>query len=131
NRYAHVRLSGRVLFALREAVYRHLQRLSPAFYARTRTGDVMSRLDGDVAELQRFAVDGALGFVNGTLGLAGALALMVALSWELSLLAALLLPVEVAYLRFMRPAVARRTRVVRERAADISSFLVETLGAMK
>ena len=69
NRYAHVLLSGRVLFALREAVYRHLQRLSPAFYARTRTGDVMSRLDGDVAELQRFAVDGALGFVNGILGL--------------------------------------------------------------
>jgi ATP-binding cassette subfamily B protein len=120
-----------VLFALREAVYRHLQRLSPAFYARTRTGDVMSRLDGDVAELQRFAVDGALGFVNGILGLAGALVLMVTLSWELSLLAAILLPVEFAYLRFMRPRVARRTRVLRERAADLSSFLVETLGAMK
>lgn len=131
NRYAHIRLSGRVLFALREDVYRHLQRLSPAFYARSRTGDVMSRLDGDVAELQRFAVDGALGFVNGLLGLAGALVLMVALSWELSLLAALLLPIEFAYLRFMRPVVARRTRVVRERAADLSSFLVETLGAMK
>ena len=131
NRYAHIRLSGRVLFALREAVYRHLQRLSPAFYARTRSGDIMSRLDGDVAELQRFAVDGALGFVNGVLGLVGALALMIGLSWELSLLAALLLPAEFAYLRFMRPRVARRTRVLRERAADLSSFLIETLGAMK
>lgn len=131
NRYAHIRLSGRVLFALREAVYRHLQRLSPAFYARTRSGDIMSRLDGDVAELQRFAVDGALGFVNGVLGLVGALALMIGLSWELSLLAALLLPLEFAYLRFMRPRVARRTRVLRERAADLSSFLIETLGAMK
>jgi ATP-binding cassette subfamily B protein len=131
NRYAHIRLSGRVLFSLREAVYRHLQRLSPAFYARTRSGDIMSRLDGDVAELQRFAVDGALGFVNGALGLVGALALMIGLSWELSLLAALLLPAEFAYLRFMRPRVARRTRVLRERAADLSSFLIETLGAMK
>ncbi len=131
NRYAHIRLSGRVLFALREAVYRHLQRLSPAFYARTRIGDVMSRLDGDVAELQRFAVDGALGFVNGLIGLIGALALMVGLSWQLSLLAAVLLPIEFAYLRFMRPRVARRTRVLRERAADLSAFFVETLGAMK
>jgi ATP-binding cassette subfamily B protein len=131
NRYAHIRLSGRVLFALREAVYRHLQRLSPAFYARTRSGDIMSRLDGDVAELQRFAVDGALGFVNGVLGLVGALALMIGLSWELSLLAAVLLPLEFAYLRFMRPRVARRTRTLRERAADLSSFLIETLGAMK
>lgn len=131
NRYAHIRLSGRVLFALREAVYVHLQRLSPGFYARTRTGDVMSRLDGDVAELQRFAVDGALGLVNGVLGLAGALLLMVALSWQLSLIAAVLLPAEFLYLRFMRPRVARRTRALRERAADLSSFLVETLGAMK
>ena len=37
NRYCYTRVSGRILFALRETVYRHLQTLSPAFYNRTRT----------------------------------------------------------------------------------------------
>ncbi len=120
-----------MLFALREAVYRHLQRLSPAFFGRMRTGDLLARLDGDVAEVQRFSVDGLLALVNGLLALVGALALMIWLSWQLSLLAALLLPAEFLFLRWMRPRVAARTRSLRERAADLSSFLVETLGAMK
>ena len=50
NRYRHTQLSAAVLFDLRHDVFAHLQRLSPAFWARRRTGDVMSRLDGDVAE---------------------------------------------------------------------------------
>ena len=57
NRYLHTRLSGRILFALRDALYRHLQSLSPTFFARRRIGDLMSRLDGDVAEIQRFSLD--------------------------------------------------------------------------
>ncbi len=55
NQWQYVSLSARVLFSLRESVYRHLQRLSPAFYSRTAPGDLLARLDGDVAEIQRFA----------------------------------------------------------------------------
>jgi ATP-binding cassette, subfamily B, bacterial len=131
NRYLHTRLSGRILFALREDVYRHLQTLSPAFFARRRTGDLLSRIDGDVAEIQRFAVDSLFAAVTSTIGLVGALVLLVALSWKLSLLVLVLIPLEVLWLRWMRRKVERRTRIVRERGADLSSFLVETLPAMK
>ncbi len=131
NRYFHVRLSGLVLFSMREAVYRHLQRLSPAFYARARSGDILQRLDGDVAQLQRFCTDSLLAGINGVLGLIGALALMVYLSWQLSLVARVLLPADYLYLRAMRPKVESRTRRVRERMSDISAFLVETLPAIK
>lgn len=131
NRYCHVRLSGLVLFSMREAVYRHLQRLSPAFYARSRSGDILQRLDGDVAQIQRFCTDSLLAGVNGVLGLIAALSLMVFLSWQLSLVALVLLPAEYFYLRAMRPKVEGRTRRVRERVSDISAFLVETLPAIK
>ena len=57
NRLLHTRLSGTILFALRSDLYGHLQRLSPAYFGRQRLGDLMSRIDGDVAEIQRFAVD--------------------------------------------------------------------------
>ena len=131
NRYCHVRLSGLVLFTMREAVFRHLATLSPAFYARARSGDILQRLDGDVAQIQRFCVDTLLAGVNGVLGFAGALALMLFLSWKLSLVALILLPAEFFYLRAMRPRVERRTRRVRERVSDISAFLVEILPAIK
>ncbi|HGM5578766.1 TPA: ABC transporter ATP-binding protein [Pseudomonas putida] len=131
NRYLHTRLSGRILFALRDDLYRHLQQLSPTFYGRRRTGDILSRLDGDVAEIQRFAVDSLFAAVSSVIGLLGAVALMLMLSWQLSLLLALLVPIEVLWLRWMRRKVEREVRSLRERSADVSSFLVETLPAMK
>lgn len=131
NRYLHTRLSGQVLFHLRETVYQHLQTLSPAFYARHRTGDILSRLDGDVAEIQRFAVDGMFAALSGVLGLAGALGFLFVLNWQLSLVVLVLIPLEWTWLRIMRPRVQQQTKKMRERSADISSFLVETLPAMK
>ncbi|MPS99209.1 MAG: ABC transporter ATP-binding protein [Pseudomonas sp.] len=131
NRYLHTRLSGRILFALRDDLYRHLQQLSPTFYGRRRIGDILSRLDGDVAEIQRFAVDSLFSAVSAVIGLVGAVALMLMLSWQLSLLLALLVPIEVLWLRWMRRKVEREVRNLRERSTDVSSFLVETLPAMK
>lgn len=131
NRYLHTRLSGRILFALRTDLYAHLQRLSPTFFGQRRIGDLMSRIDGDVAEIQRFAVDSLFSAVSSIIGLIGALALLVTLSWKLSLLVLILIPLEVLWLRWMRRKVEVNTRELRERSADLSSFLVETMPAMK
>ena len=131
NRYQHVAVSADILFALRLALFRHLQRLPPTFYARWRSGDLLARLDGDVAEIQRFAVDALLAAISATVGLIGALALMLALSWQLSLIAFVLLPLEFLFLRRMRPRVETTTRALRERGSDLAAFLVERVGAMK
>ena len=131
NRYQHVSVSADILFALRLALFRHLQRLPPTFYARWRGGDLLARLDGDVAEIERFAVDALLAAVSATLGLLGALALMLALSWPLALIAFVLLPLELLFLRRLRPRVEATSRALRERGSDLAAFLVERLGAMK
>lgn len=131
NRYLHTRLSGRILFALRDDLYRHLQTLSPSFYGQRRIGDLMSRLDGDVAEIQRFAVDSLFSAVSSVIGLVCAVAMLLTLSWKLSLLALILIPLDVLWLRWMRRKVERDVRQLRERSADMSSFMVETLPVMK
>ncbi|MEX5686546.1 ABC transporter ATP-binding protein [Pseudomonas silesiensis] len=131
NRYLHTRLSGRILFALRDDLYRHLQTLSPNFYGQRRIGDLMSRLDGDVAEIQRFAVDSLFSAVSSVIGLVVAVAMLVTLSWKLSLLALVLIPLDVLWLRWMRRKVECDVRQLRERSADMSSFMVETLPVMK
>ncbi|SEQ04582.1 ATP-binding cassette, subfamily B [Amphritea atlantica] len=131
NRYLHTRLSGKILFSLREHLYEHLQTLSPQFFGGRRIGDILSRLDGDVSQIQRFAVDSMFSALSSVLGLVGALVLLVTLSWKLSLLVLVLIPLEVLWLRWMRRKVERQARIIRERSADLSSFLVETLPAMK
>jgi ATP-binding cassette subfamily B protein len=131
NRYFYTRLSGHILFDLRESVYRHLQTLSPAFYTRNRGGDILTRLDGDVAEIQRFAVDSLFAAVSALLGLVGTLAFMLLLSWQLSLVLLALVPLHWLYLRYMRPRVQQQTRRLRERSSDVTAFLVETVPAMK
>ncbi|MGC2855809.1 ABC transporter ATP-binding protein [Novispirillum sp. DQ9] len=131
NRWVYISASGRILFAMRARVYDHLLTLSPRFFARHRTGDIMSRLDGDIGEVLRFGVDAPLAAFNAVLMLAGALTFMILLDPALTALALALLPVQVYALRRMRPLVERTTLALRERSADISSFLVRSLGAVR
>jgi len=131
NRILYTDASARVLFAMRESVYAHLLRLSPAFHARVRGGDLMARLDGDVSEIQRFCVDSILAGINGVAALLVTLTLLVSLSWRLSILALVLLPAEALFLRAMRPRVEMRTRRLRERASDLAGFFFETIPAVK
>jgi len=131
TRLFYLRVSAGILFDLREAVYRHLQSLPPTFYARRSTGDLLSRIDGDVAEIQRFATDAPLAAVNAVLTLVGAVVLMAGLEPRLALLALVLVPTQFLFLRWLRPRIERSARALRERAAAVSAFLVGTLGSMK
>ena len=60
----YTRVSADILFDMRLEMYRHLQRLSPRFYARTRLGDIMSRINNDIGEIQRIAAETALAWVG-------------------------------------------------------------------
>ncbi|WP_165777030.1 ABC transporter ATP-binding protein [Paremcibacter congregatus] len=131
NRWLYVGLSGRILFRLREDVFQRLMMLSPDFFGRWRTGDIVSRLDGDVAEVQRFSTDSLLAVVNGSLALIGSIAIMLWLSPQLTLIAFALLPLQILFLRLMRPRVEQSSRDLREKSATLSSFLIERLESVK
>ncbi|KON79942.1 ABC transporter ATP-binding protein/permease [Azoarcus sp. PA01] len=131
SRLAYLKLSAHVLFGLREQIYRHLQTLAPTYYARTRGGEILSRLDGDVAEVQRFAIDAPMGLLNAAFSLVVALALMLSLSPLLTALVFALVPLHVAALIGSRPWLERSAQAVRQQSAAMSSFFVESLRAMK
>ena len=131
NRRAYTTVSARILFAMREATYRHLLTLSPDFHARRGVGELIARLDGDVAELQRFGLDSLLAAINAVIGLVGTLAILAVLSGPLALIALVLIPLQLAYLRRARPQGEHATRAMRERASALSGFLVDTLGEAK
>ena len=125
----YTRVSAEILFDMRLAVYGHLQRLSPRFYARTRLGDIVSRLNSDIGEIQRVAAEAALAWVGNVLFLVGCAAMLVWLDWKLALLSAGILPLSLWTLVRYRKRLEVRVADLRQRSADIGSFLIETLQA--
>lgn len=131
HRAIYTRASGRVLFSLRSGVYAHLLHVSPRRLAAIPTGDMVNRLDADVAEVQRFGIDSAAAFVSGALSLVVVGAVMLHLSWQLCVIAVAVLPLQLVVRHVARPRIERTTRQVRESASGISAFLIETIGAAR
>jgi len=127
----YTRVSADVLFDMRLALYRHLQRLSPRFYARTPLGDILARVNNDVGEVQRVAAESLLAWVGNILFLAGSVIAMFWLDARLALIALAMVPVSVWALSRVRAELAARVKAVREASSAIGSFLIETLQAVR
>ena len=104
-RYTHV--SAEILFDMRLALFRHLQRLSPRFFARMPLGQIASRINSDIGEIQRVAAEVALSWVGSVVFLVGAVAILIALDPLLFAVSLAVLPLSRDRARAI-PASARR-----------------------
>ncbi|PDP88101.1 ABC transporter [Glycomyces fuscus] len=111
-RWLSSRVGEGLILDLRTTVYDHVQRMPVAFFTRTRTGALVSRLNNDVIGAQRAFSDVLSGVVSNLVTLVLALGVMLALSWQITLLALVLLPLFVVPARRMG---ARLARIERER----------------
>jgi ATP-binding cassette subfamily B protein len=127
----YTRVSADILFDMRLEMYRHLQRLSPRFYARTRTGDIMSRINNDIGEIQRIAAETVLAWAGNLLFLAGTIVMLAWLDIRLFALTVVTAPLGMWALVHYRTRLEREIGVLRQRSADIGSFLIETVQAMR
>ncbi len=82
----------RVMHDLRAAVFRHLQRLSLAFFTRTRTGEVQSRISNDIGGVQNVVTNTATSIASNVTTVAATMIGMLLLSWQLALFAFALIP---------------------------------------
>jgi len=125
--YQYVRVSAQILFDMRLALYRHLQAMSPRWWSHNRLGDVVSRINNDAGEVQRISADTLLAVGSNVLFLAGSVGIMAWLSVRVFLLSAAVVPFSVWALRRYQARLSTQVRDVRERSADIGTFLIETL----
>jgi ATP-binding cassette subfamily B protein len=117
----------RVMHDLRSAVYRHLQRLSLAFFTRTRTGEVQARIASDIGGVQNVVTSTATSIVaNATTVLASVIAMFV-LDWRLAVFSLGLLPFFVVLTRRVGDQRKRITTTRQETMADMSSIVQESL----
>lgn len=131
GRYQYTLATANVLFALRQHVFAHLQRLSMAFHSRARVGDLLSRLNTDIADIQAVLTDAVFTLLTNVFVLVGTVGLLLWLNWKLFMASIVALPVQLYVVGKLRPKIVEQTRKVRELNADISSFLVESLSAIK
>jgi ATP-binding cassette subfamily B protein len=127
----YTRVSADILFDMRLHLYRHLQRLSPRVYARTPLGDVVSRINGDIAEIQRVTAEAVLAWLGQVVALLGTVAMLLWLDPRLFVVGLVALPPALWALVRYRGQLEGRVLTLRERSADIGTFLIETLQGMR
>jgi ATP-binding cassette, subfamily B, bacterial len=127
----YTKLSAAVLFDMRLAAFRKLQTLSPQFYASTKTGDIVSRLNNDIGELQRLSSDTILSLPSNLLFLIGNAAMMLYLNARLTLVSVALLPIGIWAMRRFQGRLREQVRGMREASSDIGSFLIESILGMR
>jgi ATP-binding cassette, subfamily B, bacterial len=115
------------IYDLRRALFTHLQRMSLRFYTKTRTGEVMSRLNSDVVGAQQ-AVSGTIPDITSNLvSFVATFAIMMALEWRLTLLALALLPLFILPARYVGRILRRIRRRSMELNAEMNATMNETL----
>jgi ATP-binding cassette, subfamily B, bacterial len=117
----------RVMHDLRAAVYRHLQRLSLAFFTRTRTGEVQSRIANDIGGVQNVVTSTATSIVSSVTTVLATIVAMFALDWRLATFSLALLPFFVWLTRRVGRERKRITSERQGRLADMSSLVEESL----
>ena len=117
----------RVMHDLRTAVYKHLQRLSLAFFTRTRTGEVQSRLANDIGGVQQVVTSTATSIVSNVTTVLATVIAMFVLDWRLTLFALALLPLFVWLTKRVGDQRRKVAKVRQESMADISSLVQESL----
>jgi len=116
-----------VMHDLRAAVYRHLQRLSLAFFTRTRTGEVQSRIANDIGGVQNVVTSTATSIVSNITTVLATTVAMLLLDWRLAIFSLALLPFFVWLTRRVGNERRRITSKKQGRLADISSLVQESL----
>lgn len=129
--YSMAFVGERVVSDLRTQAYTHLQRLSLGFFASRRTGEITSRITNDVTLIQTTVTTNVSQLLQAVVQFVGALALMLAVSWRLSMVALLLVPA-VTLLAMIFGRWQRRISVeVQDRLADASAVLEETVSGVR
>jgi len=129
TRWLSAKIGEGLILDLRTAVFDHVQRMPVAFFTRTRTGALVSRLNNDVIGAQRAFSDTLSGVVGNVVTLLLTLAVMLSLSWQVTVLALVLLPVFVLPARQVGNRLAQMEREAANHNSAMTTQMTERFSA--
>ena len=121
----------RVEADIRRDLFRHMQEMSFDFYDKNRTGQLMSRLTTDLFELTELAHHGPEDLLTSVLTIIGALVVMAKIQWRLAIVVALTIPIFLIVVMSMRRAMAKASRVSKEKTAHINQEIESSLSGFR
>jgi ATP-binding cassette subfamily B protein len=125
QRWISARIGEGLIFDLRTQVFGHVQRMPIAFFTRTQTGALVSRLNNDVLGAQQAFTDTFSSVVGNLIGVMVTLAAMLLLSWQITLMALALLPVILIPARWVGNRIGAITRESYDLNAEMTSTMTE------
>jgi ABC-type multidrug transport system fused ATPase/permease subunit len=129
--FAAAWVAQRALATLRSQIFGHLQILSPGFYDRSKTGELVSRITNDVEQLENLVSMGLTVIAGSVLALVGTIVAMFVLDAELALVALWVFPATFVAVAVWGRVARPRFRRTRDTIADLSGYLQETLGGIR
>ncbi|MCC6704221.1 MAG: ABC transporter ATP-binding protein [Thermomicrobiales bacterium] len=124
-------IGNRVVFDIRNRMFRHLQTLSVSYIDRRGVGSIMSRLQNDVGVINEFFSDGLVGVTSSSLVLIGIIVIMLVTNWQLALLSFLVLPIMILFMRFWRVRAMEMYRLTRRTMAIVNGNLAENISGVR
>ncbi|MEC1778062.1 ABC transporter ATP-binding protein [Schinkia azotoformans] len=131
NSFIYLRITLLILKSLRVDFFGRIQRNVYDFFIRNKVGDITTRLNGDLNEIQSFVTDGALQFITNLLTLSFITGMLLFLDWKLFLYALIFIPVLLGSLLYFRPKIINWTRKIREHHSDIQAHMIETFSNIR
>jgi len=118
-------------YNLRTALYKHLQRLSLAFHDQRRTGDILTRITGDVGEVEDFVIGSLSDIFGSILLLIGTLIVLFYTSWQIALLALLIVPVMTVVSNYFSKRIKKAAKTQRACEGELASASQEMLSSIR
>lgn len=132
GQYSNTRwLGNRVVFDIRNKMFRHLQSLSISYIDKRGVGAVMTRIQNDVAVLQEMFSDTMSGIVSNFLVLIGIIVIMLLTNWKLALLSFIVIPIMILIMRYWQGYAKSAYRVTRRTMAIVNANLAESISGMR
>ncbi|MEJ7763016.1 MAG: ABC transporter ATP-binding protein [Thermomicrobiales bacterium] len=124
-------LGNRVVYDLRNDMFRHLQTLSLTYIDKRGVGAIMTRIQNDVGVINEMFADGLLGIFGNVLILIGIVVVMLLTDWQLALLTFIAMPVMIVVMRFWRTRAIDTYRETRRTIGAVNANLAESIAGMR
>ena len=124
-------LGNRIVYDLRDTMFRHLQKLSMSYIDRRGVGAIMTRIQNDVGVINEFFADGIAGIIANMLILVGIVIVMLTTNWQLALLSFVVLPIMAIFMGRWRTLAVGTYRATRRTIGVVNANLAESISGMR
>jgi len=124
-------LGNKVVFDIRNTMFRHLQGLSIGYIDRRGVGAVMTRIQNDVSVIQDMFTDTVIGIISNVLVLVGIVVIMFWTNWKMALLAMIVMPIMIVVMRYWQRYAKAAYRATRRTIGIVNANLAESIDGMR